>query len=120
SRLELPGPTGPNVAEVLRAFTRQRPMPGHRRAHSALCLLRILCCIHVATAQRPNPANPGFSSANAISSGNAADGSSVGEPSSNIPIGQLVRVTAQPPPYPVNLVGQLRNGCTAFLAGPCH
>ena len=30
-----------------------------------------------------------------------------------------VRV-AVPPQYPLNLVGQLRNGCTAFLAGPCH
>ncbi|GLC38535.1 hypothetical protein PLESTB_001736800 [Pleodorina starrii] len=25
-----------------------------------------------------------------------------------------------PPSQPYNLVGQLRNGCTAFLAGPCH
>ncbi|KAG2491201.1 hypothetical protein HYH03_010411 [Edaphochlamys debaryana] len=27
---------------------------------------------------------------------------------------------AVPPAYPLNLVGQLRNGCTAFLVGPCH
>ncbi|KAG2430795.1 hypothetical protein HXX76_009771 [Chlamydomonas incerta] len=31
----------------------------------------------------------------------------------------LTRVRT-PAPYPVRLVGQLRNGCTAFLAGPCH
>eukprot|EP00198_Chlamydomonas_reinhardtii_P006666 XP_001696002.1 predicted protein [Chlamydomonas reinhardtii] len=31
----------------------------------------------------------------------------------------LTRVRS-PAPYPVRLVGQLRNGCTAFLAGPCH
>ncbi|KAG2445111.1 hypothetical protein HYH02_008978 [Chlamydomonas schloesseri] len=73
---------------------------------------------HTASLDSSSSSNSFNSSAS--SPANAAHGPAPTAAAGTLPSLRALTRAPSPAPHPLRLVGQLRNGCTAFLAGPCH